>query len=62
MEEVLPCLGFVILGVFDFVVPQAFGDGGVVALENTEANLFPRVEHFLGGLLLSGQLSEVFGV
>ncbi len=62
MKEVLPCLGLVSLGVLDFVVPQAFGDGGVVALEDSEAYFFPCVEHFLGGLLLSCHFGETLGV
>ncbi len=52
MEEVLPCLGLVSLNVPDFVVPQAFWDGGEVPLEDSEAYFFPCVGHFFGWMVV----------
>ncbi len=45
LEEVSPLLMFASLAIFKFVVPQAFGDGGEVPLEDSEASFFPSREH-----------------
>jgi hypothetical protein len=46
VDEVFPSMGFVSLGVLDFIVPEAFGDWGEFSLGDMEAHFFPCFKHF----------------
>ncbi len=61
MEEFFPSLELISLGVFDFVIPEAFWDWCEISLENTEADFLPGFKHFLGRLLLCFQLRVLSG-